>query len=136
MNTGGFGCPWESGQVGIIYVSKEQVRKEWGVKRISPKLHKRILLALEGQVETYDDYLTGNVWSYTVEDEDREVLDSCCGFYGDWETDSGCLMEAKASAQWIAKERIATHCSKVKQWIKGKVPFQYRTACPVVGGAL
>ena len=135
MNTGGFGCPWDSGQVGIIYVSKEQVRKEWGVKRISPKLHKQIVACLEGQVETYDDYLTGNVWGYTVEDEDGEVLDSCAGFYGDWERASGCLDEARFTADSVVRDRIYTHVATLKQWIKSKVPFQYRNPCPVVGGS-
>jgi len=29
MNTGGFGCPWDSGQVGVIYMLPEEVQK-WG----------------------------------------------------------------------------------------------------------
>ena len=86
MNTGGFNCPWDSGQVGYIYVSKAQIREEWKVKRISPKLSKTIYAVLEDEVKIYDHYLTGEVFYYNVEplfpfsfDEDE---DSCHGFYG------------------------------------------------------
>lgn len=32
MNTTGFSCPWDSGQVGWIYASKEDALKEFGGK--------------------------------------------------------------------------------------------------------
>lgn len=90
MSTGPFSCPWDSGQVGWIYVSKEAIRKEWGKKRISPKLKKLIYKNLEGEVYTYDQYLTGDVYGFELvrEHEDCEIdggeefLDSCWGFYG------------------------------------------------------
>ncbi len=31
MNTTGFSCPWDSGQVGFIYVDAETIRKEYNV---------------------------------------------------------------------------------------------------------
>ena len=30
----------------------------------------------------YDQYLTGQVYGYVVEDQERNRLDSCWGFYG------------------------------------------------------
>ena len=30
MSTGPFSCPWDSGQVGFIYVEKKKVKEEWG----------------------------------------------------------------------------------------------------------
>jgi hypothetical protein len=30
MNTTGFSCPWDSGQIGWIYASLEDVKKEFG----------------------------------------------------------------------------------------------------------
>ena len=96
MNTTGFSCPWDSGQVGIIFVSKEDVRKEWSVKRISKKLEAKILDNLRGEVETYDQYLTGDVWGYVIEDEDGEHIDSCWGFYGQ----EYCEEEANNALKW------------------------------------
>lgn len=83
IRTTAFSCPWDSGQVGVIYATKEKVRKEYGVKRISPQTRKKALDLLRAEVETFDQYLTGDVWGYTItDDETDEVLDSCWGFYG------------------------------------------------------
>lgn len=32
MNTSGFSCPWDSGQVGVIYCTNADIRENWGVK--------------------------------------------------------------------------------------------------------
>lgn len=92
ISTSRFSCPWDSGQVGFIFVSKKKAREEYDKKRLSKKLLARITGCLQSEVETYDDYLTGNVYGYVVEtrpadaDEDAEWEDggdSCWGFYGD-----------------------------------------------------
>ena len=82
MNTTGFSCPWDSGQVGYIYMSLKDVRKEYSVKRVSKKLREKIEGYLRNEVATFDSYLTGDVYGYIIENEDGEELDSCYGFYG------------------------------------------------------
>ena len=83
INTTGFSCPWDSGQVGYIYVSKEKVREDYGCKRISKKLKKMIREMLCSEVDLYNDYLSGNVYGFTLTDkENAEEIDSSCGFYG------------------------------------------------------
>lgn len=86
MNTTGFSCPWDSGQVGFIYVSLEKVREEYKWKRITKERRAQIEKYLTGEVETYDMYLRGEVYGFNVtrEDEDGEEvdIDSCWGFYG------------------------------------------------------
>jgi hypothetical protein len=86
MNTTGFSCGWDSGQVGYIYVSLEKVREEYSCKRVSKKMRERIEKYLTGEVETYDMFLRGDVYGFSVvrEDEDGEEvdIDSCWGFYG------------------------------------------------------
>ena len=66
MSTGRFSCPWDSGQVGFIYVSREKVRKEYGWKVITKEREERIYEILRGEVEVYDQYLTGQVYGYIV----------------------------------------------------------------------
>lgn len=91
MNTTGFSCPWDSGQVGIIYVTKEQADKEWPLQdgETEDQRKERILNYLRGEVAEYDQYLTGDVYFYRIEsidpdeDGDFEYHDSCHGFYGD-----------------------------------------------------
>ena len=83
INTTGFSCPWDSGQVGYIYVSKEKVRREYSCKRISKKLKEMIREMLCSEVDLYNDYLSGNVYGFTLTDkENAEEIDSSCGFYG------------------------------------------------------
>lgn len=100
MRTTGFHCPWDSGQVGFIYVSRAKVRQEFGWKRITKAREQQINDYLKGEVETYDQYLRGEVYGFIVEqrpevyDEDGDLVDvgddelwahvdSCYGFYGD-----------------------------------------------------
>ena len=73
---------WDWGCVGVIVARAEKIRSEWGVKRISPELRQRVSNTLEAEVDTYDKFLTGDTWGYTIESEDGSQLDSCFGFYG------------------------------------------------------
>jgi len=90
MSTGRFSCPWDSGQVGWIYVTKEKAREEYGKKRISKAMKKKIVTYLVGEVKTYDQYLTGDVWYYNIEDPDGKDVDSCGGMYGSDYTEKEC----------------------------------------------
>ena len=81
MNTTGFSCPWDSGMVGLIFISKKKVRKEFGCKYITKKVREYITEYLTGEVKTYDRYLTGDVYGYKITKKGEEV-DSCWGFYG------------------------------------------------------
>lgn len=91
MNTTGFSCGWDSGCVGFIYVTKETIRKEYGVKRITKEIIEKVTKVLKGEVETYDQYLTGDVYGYRVSKVEKcdkghehdEEVDSCWGFYGE-----------------------------------------------------
>ena len=82
MNTGGFNCPWDSGQVGYIYVTASQIRKEYSVKRITKTIREKARALLESEVKTFDQFITGDVYGYNIESSDGEHLDSCRGFYG------------------------------------------------------
>jgi hypothetical protein len=118
---------WDTSMVGFIYAT-EKAKEEaphgdlWEPIEVEESEYLRgkqkvmkpwIVACLQGEVKTYDDYLTGNVWAYrTVKpcdhadehDTDEEIADcphsevveSCFGFIGDpkyaWE-------EARAAAQ-------------------------------------
>ncbi|MBC58982.1 MAG: hypothetical protein CL814_18905 [Confluentimicrobium sp.] len=92
MNTIGFHCPWDSGQVGYVYVTLEVVRTEFGVKRVTKALRAKAEDILRGEIVTYAAYLGGRVYGYVIE-QDGEEIDACWGFVGDYET--GCLPEAR-----------------------------------------
>jgi len=92
MNTIGFHCPWDSGQVGFVYVTLEAVREEFGAKRVTRALREKAEDILRGEIVSYDAYLGGRVYGYVIE-QDGEEIDACWGFVGDYET--GCLPEAR-----------------------------------------
>lgn len=92
MNTIGFHCPWDSGQVGYVYVTLEAVREEFGAKRVTRALRAKAEDILRGEVVNYDAYLGGRVYGYVIE-QDGEEVDACWGFVGDYELD--CLLEAR-----------------------------------------
>ena len=102
MNTSGYRCPWDSGQVGFIYVSIADVKKEYGWKRLTSKRRAQIESYLQGEVTTYDHYLTGDVWGYVIEDEEENHIDSCWGFY---EYDE-CEQEAKSIVESMTLKTI------------------------------
>jgi len=97
MNTSGFSCPWDSGQVGFIYVSIEDVKKEWHWKRLTKKRREKIESYLCNEVTTYDQYLTGNVWGYIITNDDEEIVESCWGFYGE----DCCMHEAQEVVKYL-----------------------------------
>jgi len=86
MRTSSFSCQWDSGQVGWIYVSYERLRKEYDRKRISAKQRALAEKYLTGEVETFDQFITNDVYGFNVErndeDGDEVHIDSCWGFYG------------------------------------------------------
>lgn len=68
---------WDSGQVGFIYCTQEDIDREWdGDKKKAEEY-------LRGEIKTYDQYLTGDVWGFKVTNPNNgEEIDSCWGFYG------------------------------------------------------
>lgn len=123
MSTGSFSCKWDSGQVGFIYITKEKARKEFGIKRITKAWKEKLTLYLEGEVETYDNYLTGSVYYFNVDDcEDA----SCGGFYGDDHEKSGLLDHARNAIDCELKYKMKARLKKLKELIKAKVPVIYR----------
>lgn len=92
ISTTPFSCPWDSGRIGFIFISKQKMREEYGYKRISQKLIKRVAQYLVNEVEVYDQYLRGDCYGYRITDTtDGEEVDSCWGYYGD----DYCMAEAE-----------------------------------------
>ena len=97
INITGFSCPWDSGLVGVISVDKARARAELGRKRLDLA---RVRECLRGEIESLDQYLTGTVYGYRVENSEGDDLASCWGFYG---TSAECLAEGLAEARAIAE---------------------------------
>lgn len=118
ISTGPFSCPWDSGQVGFAYVTRERAKAEWG-ERTDDEYRDLI----KAEVAEYDQYLTGDVYGFEIErgvpvtvtrpdgttrtDVEWEHEDSCWGFFGDDPDENGmadhvdpALHEALRAAVW------------------------------------
>lgn len=98
ISTGPFIDPWDSGQVGWIYVDLREVCKElFGTfseeifENNRAKIFEQAKKYIQGEVEEYDMYLQGEVYGYSIDcyksmDGTRKRyekgFDSCFGFYG------------------------------------------------------
>ena len=81
VNTTGFSCPWDSGLLGWIYASHDNIKEEFG--EVTPENIKKAEKLLVGEVKDYDYYLTGQCYGFRLFKQDEEI-DSCWGFLGDF----------------------------------------------------
>ncbi len=82
MRTTDFNDPWDSGQVGWIYASHQDILSNFDADTITPELISTVEAALRGEVEVYDAYLRGECYGFELY-ENGTLTDSCWGFLGD-----------------------------------------------------
>lgn len=83
------GC-WDSGMIGFIYMTKKGIREMTGKDTVYKSDLEQAREVLEEEVKTYDRYLCGEIYGYTIVKPvtckecghvEEEVEDSCWGFY-------------------------------------------------------
>ena len=79
FNTTGFGDPWDSAQVGVIYAERGKLLTEYGEAADDAQA----LEVLRGEVEEYGKWVNGECYGYVlIGTEPGEGDDSCWGFIG------------------------------------------------------
>lgn len=119
ISAGKFSCPWDSGQLGFIYVSKADAIEKYGISSYEPSFIRLIEKRLDDEVSEYDDYLTGQCFGFRlteihIDEDGDEVeqgeLDSCWGFLGD---DKYAMEEAESQIEFymeqIVRKYLAEH---------------------------
>lgn len=83
ISTGDFSDPFDSGQVGFIYISVERALSELGdgSEELSEEIRQKALDVLRAEVDIYDSFISGGAVRYELLDPNGEVIDSCSGFY-------------------------------------------------------
>lgn len=103
ISTKPFSDIWDSGRSGFVYCTRAKAVKEFGKILCTQNVIDRTLQCLRGEVETFAQYLEGDVYGYIIElaefDADGEIEDytelgSCWGFYGQ----KYCADEARGEA--------------------------------------
>lgn len=81
---------WDCGQVGFIYMTKQQMIACYGDDEIDGIRLRKIMELFKGEVETYNKYLLGEVYSICLyerfsdgEHEVKDMADCIGGFYFD-----------------------------------------------------
>lgn len=114
ISTSPFSCRWDSGRVGTIVVSRATLRKELNWGRVTKERYEKAMGYLEGEVETYNQYLTGDVYGYEIykkdengDKDENEFDDSCWGYFG--------IEHVREDAQ-----SMLNHCQDVHNKIYGQ----------------
>lgn len=114
-----FGCPWDSGCCGYVFVFKDKILKEFSDAN-DDNWRDKAEEVIKSEIDIYDDYIQGNVYGYCLEEghavehkdlvtgaiwisTEYEVVDSCCGFYGDCSLD---ILHAALGDDWEVIEEI------------------------------
>ncbi|MCC9289612.1 hypothetical protein [Pseudomonas aeruginosa] len=100
--TNPFACPCDSGQVGLIYVSMAKVSAELGWNRLNTSRTVKVTAMLDGVVELYDHYLTGDVSGFMVIVDGVET-DTCWGYYGSVPHSNGVVEHHAGEAEQLVE---------------------------------
>ena len=63
---------------------------------------------MEGEVKEYDQYLTGDVWGFIIEDDDGNELDSHWGFFGFDDCKAAATRAADYTSKTSGRRRLAS----------------------------
>lgn len=97
ISTSPFGCQWDSGQIGWIFIDEKKLQYITG--DASGHNETNLEEIIEGEVKTYDKYIQGECYGYKIYEvetcslghEHKTELDSCWGYYDE----DDCESEAK-----------------------------------------
>lgn len=108
ISTSPFGCQWDSGQIGWIFIEEKQWISMMGEDM--DRSEERLLRIIDSEVETYDKYLQGEVYQYKIYEVEEcnlghqhRTLVECCGGYFDEED---CRSEGESFMEHLEKEVV------------------------------
>lgn len=93
---------WDTSIVGAVCITRQEIAdfERYGDWKTDAEW---ALQLAKSELQTYEDWVNGCVYRYTVETDTGEVLDSCGGFVGDY---NDCINEGMASAEHLWRERV------------------------------
>ena len=103
-----FDCQWDSGQIGWVFIDEKKLQSMTG----DSSGHNEINLEeiIDSEVKTYDQYLTGEVYRYSIYEietcdkghEHKNYVEGCGSYFGEEE----CTNEGKSVLQHLEKEVV------------------------------
>lgn len=106
FSMGGYGvgwyhAQWDAGQIGYIVVKDADIRKWFGVKRITDAVLSKAIDVLDSEVKEYGAYCNGDVCRWFLYDQDGELIDSCGGYYDC----DGCVSDVEAEIDHLVRNK-------------------------------
>jgi hypothetical protein len=83
ISTSDFGDRWDSGKIGFVLMSKKNAYETYMTKRITKSIREKCEKLIDASVETYNQFIGGEVYGYVIEDSNGNELESCWGFIDD-----------------------------------------------------
>lgn len=81
-----YDCPWDSGTIGFVIITKQDLRNEYNWKMITQKRLDSVIdnidKVMDSEIDILSDYIGGEVYAFSIQDENGDTEDSCSGFYG------------------------------------------------------
>lgn len=87
VSTSDFNDRWDSGAIGIVYMTPAMIRKRMLWKRITKARRAEMTQYMRDDIEAIDNWLHGYVYGYVFYDEkgDEPTWNSCWGHHDDWQ---------------------------------------------------
>ena len=83
---------WDSGVVGLAMVNIEDIKKEYGASVLSKALKEKIHAILDSELDTYNSWANGYVYTVALIDFDGDIVDSLGGMIG-YDTEKDMIQE-------------------------------------------
>lgn len=83
---------WDSGVVGLAMVNIEDIKKEYEATVLSKGLKEKIYGILDGELDTYNSWANGYVYTVALMDFDGDIVDSLGGMIG-YDTEEDMIKE-------------------------------------------
>jgi len=96
-----FSCPWDSGQVWYIYVSKKKLREEYWVASIKSTQRLKAIQHLREEVKEFDAYLRWDVRMACIKESEDEDNEWMCDYFDK----DDCIDDAKSEIDSIIEHR-------------------------------
>ena len=87
----GYKQGWDYGVVGFVYVTKETLREEYGVDRITKSIIERAKNCLQSELDMLTAWLNGDCYGWQIKEyaltddgldwKEVDVLDACWGYF-------------------------------------------------------
>jgi hypothetical protein len=109
------GAGWDTSFIGFVFDSKATREhcgcEDWDAKRIEE--------SIDSEINEYDSLLRGEVYYWTVETKDGDVLETICGYIGD-AGEKAAMDDAKESAD-AHRANLDKEAREARYWLEREV---------------